>query len=524
MKKLEYMTLQEKIGQLMLFGFMEDDIDGMLELIEKYKVGNIILFTRNGKDAKTLFHVNQKIQKHALEKLGIPLYISTDQEGGMVTRVLKNATYFPGNMTLGATNNPENAYIIGKAMGKELLSLGINMDLAPVLDVNNNINNPVIGVRSYGDNPELVAEYGINFIKGLQESNVLATGKHFPGHGDTNVDSHLDLPTINHDKKRLNEVELLPFKRAIAANIQAIMSAHVLFPAYEPEKLPATLSKKVLTDLLRKELGFNGLIITDCMEMKAIDTYYTTEKATVDAIKAGANLVIISHTRNRQIKAIEEVTKAVLEKRLDEKIIDEAVLKVLQSKEKIVEDAIAFTKKTYADIENAVNVKEHREQAERVVNDALTLVNGEVFKDQGKVLFIAPNPKATTIADDEVAQKGLLNVVRRSFPHWEIRELEINPSIENQTEILKGIDEFDQVVFCSYNANIYKKQRELIEEVSKKCENMHVIALRNPYDVIGLKANCVCIYEYTPLSVETIIKYLQGTIKPNGKLPVKLDG
>lgn len=519
MKRIEEMTLREKIGQLLMIGFQDDDFDGILEMIEKYKVGNIILFTRNVKDAKSLMVQNQTLQKKALESLGTPLFISIDQEGGMVTRIMQDATFFPGNMTLAATENETNAYYTGRMMGEEMKNLGINLNLAPVLDVNNNIKNPVIGVRSYSDNPQVVANFGTQFIKGLQENGVLATGKHFPGHGDTSIDSHLDLTSVNHDKKRLNEVELVPFKKAIASGIDAIMSAHVLFPTYENENLPATLSKKVLTNLLRNELDFKGLIVTDCMEMKAIDNYYTTEKAVVKSVAAGANLVCISHTRNRQIGAIEELVKAVEDKRLDEAIIDQAVLRVLAHKEKIVSDTKdLINRKTVS-----LNADEHNLFAQHMNDISLTLVSGKRFSPNGKVLFVAPHPVATTIADESLDSQSLLGEVKKSFADWKTIELKINPSKENQEAILEAVNEVDQVVFCSYNANIYKAQHELILKIKQKVKNLHLIALRNPYDVMDFKdIDCICAYEYTPHSIQSILRYLKSDIEPAGSLPVEI--
>ncbi|QVK18519.1 beta-N-acetylhexosaminidase [Mycoplasmatota bacterium] len=519
MKRIEEMTLREKIGQLLMIGFQEDDFDGIMEMIEKYKVGNIILFTRNVKDANRLMRQNQALQKKALETLGVPLFISIDQEGGMVTRIMQDATFFPGNMTLGATENDNNAYHIGQMMGEEMKTLGVNLNLAPVLDVNNNVKNPVIGVRSYSDNPEVVAKFGTQFIKGLQENGVLATGKHFPGHGDTSVDSHLDLTKVSHDKKRLNEVELVPFKQAIKSGINAIMSAHVLFPSYEDEFLPATLSRKVLTNLLRNELGFKGLIVTDCMEMKAIDNYFTTEKAVVKAVGAGANLVCISHTRNRQIGAIEELVKAVEEKRLDEAIIDQAVQRVLAHKEKIANDTLDLINRSTV----SLNIKDHNQFAQHMNDIALTLVSGKRFIQKGKVLFVAPNPVATTIADDSLDQQSLLEKVKKSFTDWNTIELKIKPSKENQDAILKAVTEVDQVVFCSYNAHIYKTQYELIKQIKEKTKNIHLIALRNPYDVMDFSdIDCICAYEYTPHSIQSILKYLKSEIEPVGSIPVEI--
>jgi len=203
---IEKLTLDEKIGQLLMFGFDALELnDHAIDLIKNYKFGNVILFTRNVKSMKQLFDLTKNLQKLALDSIGIPLLISIDQEGGMVTRLKNGGTYFPGAMTLAASADSENAYLSGKYMGRELISLGLNMDLAPVLDVNNNPMNPVIGVRSFSDDPGVVSEYGIKYIKGLQE-NVIATAKHFPGHGDTNADSHLALPLIDHSKERLEKV------------------------------------------------------------------------------------------------------------------------------------------------------------------------------------------------------------------------------------------------------------------------------------------------------------------------------
>ncbi len=281
MKKIQEMTLKEKLGQLIIAGFDGYEYDEHLRrLIEDYKVANIILFTRNIQSLKQLITLNKKLYEEIIKNTETIPFISIDQEGGMVTRIMDGATFWPGNMTLCATGNSNHAYVVGKGMGEELTHLGINMNLAPSLDVNNNPMNPVIGVRSYSDQPEVVAEYGCNYIKGLQEQGVIATAKHFPGHGDTNVDSHLGLPTIAHDMDRLNQIELLPFKKAIDAGVDAIMSAHIVFEKIEKNGLPATLSYQILTDLLRNTYHYQGLIVSDCMQMKAIDVKYTSEKGT----------------------------------------------------------------------------------------------------------------------------------------------------------------------------------------------------------------------------------------------------
>ncbi len=249
--------LERKIGQLFVVGFDGTTVNPKIKkLIHDYHVGSIILFSRNIGEPEEVLQLTSDLQKEA-KKAGYekPLLICLDQENGVVSRIHKGLTTFPGSMALGATDNPQYAYKIGLATGKELKALGINWNLAPVLDVNNNPDNPVIGVRSFSENAEKVAAFGEAMMKGLQDAGVMTSLKHFPGHGDTNVDSHLDLPVISHEMERLENIELVPFKACIEAGADSVMAAHVYFPAIEPEEdIPATLSKRVYVDLLRKSL------------------------------------------------------------------------------------------------------------------------------------------------------------------------------------------------------------------------------------------------------------------------------
>ena len=333
MKTVNEMTLKEKLGQLIIAGFHGYEYNDHLKtLIEEYKVGNIILFSRNIKDLDQLATLNKKIFAEVEKHTGNIPFITIDQEGGMVTRIMNGATFCPGNMTLTATNNSDNAYQIGKIMGDELTHLGINMNLAPSLDVNNNPDNPVIGVRSYSDNPKVVSEYGNKYIKGLQEKGVIATAKHFPGHGDTNVDSHLGLPMITHTLKELEKVELVPFKSAIKNGVNAIMSAHIVFSEIDKSGLPGTLSSVILNDLLRGKLNFKGLIVSDCMQMNAIESQYTTERGTLMGIKAGLDIACISHDLEKQVGALKLLEEAVKKGELSEELIDDKVEIILEYK------------------------------------------------------------------------------------------------------------------------------------------------------------------------------------------------
>jgi beta-N-acetylhexosaminidase len=524
--KLNDLTLREKIGQMLVVGFDGYEInDHIIEVIKNYKIGNIILFARNIKSAEQLYQLNLNLQKLAMKEIGFPLFITIDQEGGMVTRIYNDATFFPGNMTIAATNQTNNAYEVGKMMAQELKALGINFNLAPVLDVNSNPQNPVIGVRSYSDNPQMVADFGVAYVKGLQDGGVIATGKHFPGHGDTAVDSHLDLSAVVHGQERLEQVELYPFKKAIEAGIDAIMSAHVLFPAYETEKLPGTLSKNVLTGLLREKLGFKGIITTDCMQMKAIDTYYVTEKAAILAVNAGADIVMISHSLEKQINAFNNLIEAVQTGVISEAKIDESVERLIAYKEKYCSDIHDFLNSNYEAVKADVLVDENKQFAKQLVDQALTLVksNGKVDFSK-RTLLLASDPFVTTIADDAFQTNSIVSVAKKAFPNWSVLKMDVKPTDEFKASVLNQIENFDQIIVCTYNANVFTKQAELVNAIAKTREDLLVCATRNPYDVMAMEnvQNYLCLYEYTANSVSSLMKYFKNELTPSGTLPIEL--
>lgn len=520
MKNIKEMTLKEKLGQLIVAGFKSYEYnDHIRTLVEDYKVGNIILFVRNVKDLEQLSQLNKTLHHEIKKHTGFMPLITIDQEGGIVTRIMSGATFCPGNMTLAATD-ANNSKVIGEIMGEELIHLGINMNLAPVLDVNNNINNPVIGVRSYSDNPDIVSEYGVNFIHGLQSQGIIATAKHFPGHGDTNVDSHLGLPTVPHTKERLEKVELAPFKKAISEGLDAIMSAHIVFKAYEEEDIPGTISHNVITKLLREEIGFNGLIISDCMEMKAIDDTYTTPVGVVKGIKAGLDLACVSHTLEKQIRSLELLEEAVKNGDIPESFIDDKVERILKYKAKVspVIEAGFINNPNNLDIfkENASKVI-----AQEIVDGSLTLLKGKAYKPGGKTLLLATVPYATTIAEDKLDSKNIIESIK--LENLEIDCMEL-PMREVDLSLVEKVKEYDNVVICSYNAKALNGQAEMINLLINNAKNHYIIATRNPYDILALEnvENMVTLYEYTPNSIRTIIKYLKGDLQPKGKLPISI--
>lgn len=519
-KKVTDLTLEEKIGQLIVFGFHEDYFgDNVERLIRDYKLGNILLFTRNITSPEKLFTLNKKTQQNMLKHLGIPAYITVDQEGGMVTRLYDGGTVFPGAMTLSATNDPNNAYLSGLYMADELDALGVNVNFAPVLDVNNNPLNPVIGVRSFGDTAERVSLYANEFIRGMQ-TKVIATAKHFPGHGDTNVDSHLALPNVDFDMERLEEVELAPFKSAINDDIKAIMSAHIVYK-HLTNGFPATLSKEALTDLLRDDLKFEGLIFTDGMEMKAILNKYGAVEAAVPAILAGANLLLYCHYEDQQMEVVKVIKDAVLDGTLPIEIIDERVERILKYKEDLNLDIL---NNEFKDIKARVGNDKHMNFAQGAVNDALTLVKGEVYKEKAKTLFIGQLPKATSGADATDGKNSTIAKLEKELPNFEYILTSLNPDEKEINDLKKLASKYKQVILTTYNSNVYLQQVELVKEINSLDLELHVISLRNPYDhyLVPEIKNYVCLYEYTNNSINTLKDYLLGKIKPKGVLPLNV--
>ncbi len=327
------MNLDWKIGQMIMVAVPGGRMNREVEMIVKqYRPGGVILFGYNLSSFKNNKKYIEDMQKASCAYAGVPLFVSIDQEGGRVVRIVDGVTQFPGNMAAGVCGDKDLAYRWGRALGLQLRQTGVNMNLAPVLDVNNNPRNPVINTRSLGSDPRLVADLGAAYARGLQESRCIAVGKHFPGHGDTNRDSHLTLPVIRYDMKRLERVELVPFRKAIGAGVECIMTAHIAYPEILGNNDPATVSKKFLTGVLRDDLNFRGLVITDDMEMHAISRRQEMGEAAVRSIMAGSDIVLISSWQGSIPAIVNAIKKAVCEKRLSEARINDSVNRILEVK------------------------------------------------------------------------------------------------------------------------------------------------------------------------------------------------
>lgn len=329
--KVESMSLEEKIGQLFIVGFEGEEInDEIVDLVKNQKVGGLIYFSRNIVDSNQIINLNNEIK--AIEK-DIPLFISVDEEGGVVSRVPEEFVKLPSSGYIGQFNDENLSYNVGKIIAKELNSLGFNMDFAPVLDIDSNPNNTVIGERAFGNNSEIVSRLGIKTMEGIKDGKIIPVVKHFPGHGDTDVDSHYGLPIVKKTLEELENLEFIPFKNAIDNGADVVMISSIILESIDNE-YPATMSKKVTTDILRDSLGFDGVIATDDMTMGAIVDNYNLADAVIMSINVGSDLVLVCHGYDDIINSIVAVKDAVNSKIISEEKIDESVYRILKLKDK----------------------------------------------------------------------------------------------------------------------------------------------------------------------------------------------
>ncbi|MFG6118602.1 glycoside hydrolase family 3 protein [Thalassobacillus sp. B23F22_16] len=534
---IEQMSLEEKVGQMLMPDFRNwngENVTEMLpeieQLVKDYHLGGVILFRENVVTTEQTAELVSAYQE-AAEKYGLLLTI--DQEGGIVTR-LQSGTDMPGNMALGAAGSSEISRNVGQAIGEELASLGINMNLAPVLDVNNNPDNPVIGVRSFGEDPELVAEMGLAYTEGLQSTGVAATAKHFPGHGDTAVDSHLGLPEVPHDKERLKEVELYPFQQAMEAGIDAIMTAHVTFPKIDDTKvisqktgeeiaLPATLSPKVLTGLMREEMGYEGVIITDALNMKAIADHFGPVDAVIRAVKAGTDIVLMP-------VGLEEVASGLLEAvetgEIDESHIEKSVERILTLK-----------------INRGIFKEETPEPVDEKIETALEVVGSE---DHKQVEQEAADRSITLVKNDDVlplqpAADEQIVVVGNSYindlgdavkEHHENTTVIRTSSAELSEEQMEIVQEADQVIFGSYTYSVSTRsdshpQMQLVNSIMETTDAPVIgVGIRNPYDIMAYPTVDAYLaqYGFRTASFEATAATIFGENDPTGKLPITIPG
>lgn len=357
------MTLREAIGQLFILGFDGQKPSEILEsFVRDLTPGGLILFGRNLGNPEEIASLTNALQAAS----PTPLFVAIDQEGGKVARLRPPFTQWPAASVLGAVGSTELTRSMACAIARELMVVGINMNMAPVLDVLTNPANPVMAGRSYGSDPHIVAQHGIAFYRGLTSEGVIAVGKHFPGHGDTIVDSHLALPIVPHDMGRLSAIEFVPFAVAIRAGIPALMTAHLLLPALDPEQ-PATLSRPILTKLLREHLGFDNLVISDDLLMQGIADSTPPGEAGIRFLEAGGDLMLICDDESAQRQALGAVIEAVETGRLSEALVQASCNRIADAKAQYLRRNPAASAEA---IREVVGCEAHRRLAERIGMDS----------------------------------------------------------------------------------------------------------------------------------------------------------
>ncbi len=329
---IDNMTLEEKVGQLLIVGFEGRELDdNTVSHIEDLGVGGIIFFSRNI-DSKEQVNLLVEELNHISN---IPLFLSIDEEGGVVSRLPQEYDKLPDSINIGNTRDVDLALEYGELLGNRVQSLGLNLNFAPVMDIHSNPSNPVIGKRSFGTTAEIVSETGNNVAQGIRNTNVIPSIKHFPGHGDTSTDSHMELPIIDKDLEDIRNFELIPFKDAIDQGIEMIMSAHILIPSID-EEYPATLSGKILGDILRDEMGYEGVIISDDMTMGAIVNNYSLEDASIDFLKAGGDILLVCHGVDNPKLVFNKIMESIEIGELTEDEIDAKVYRILELKNRFL--------------------------------------------------------------------------------------------------------------------------------------------------------------------------------------------
>ncbi|MCJ7840107.1 beta-N-acetylhexosaminidase [Lederbergia sp. NSJ-179] len=330
-EQLKAMNLREKVGQMIFAGVSGTVMDQETEeFIRTHQVGGMIFYAENLQNTKQMITLLNDI-KAANEQNPFPLLLGVDQEGGRISRFPDEVMKLPTNEEIGVINQPTFSYEIGQLLGEQVKAFGFNLDFAPVLDINSNPNNPVINDRSFGNDAKVVSRLGIETMKGIQSQHIMSVIKHFPGHGDTAVDSHLDLPVMDKSMEEMKQLEIIPFQNAINQGADIVMVAHILLSKMDPT-YPSSMSEKVITDLLRKQLHFKGVVMTDDMTMQAITKHYDIGEASVQSVKAGSDIILIAHGYDHATAAIDAIVQAVEAGEWSEDRIDDSVRRILELK------------------------------------------------------------------------------------------------------------------------------------------------------------------------------------------------
>ena len=535
---MQRMSLEDKIGQLfVLFAYGPDaakpdarntalyGVATPAEVIAKYKPGGWIYF--NGRDnvqnPTQLATYSNQLQNAAVGTgLHLPLTIATDQEQGIVVRIGPPATQFGGGMAHGAARSVADARTAAGITGRELMAMGVRQDYAPVADVNVNALNPVIGVRSFSSDPKLVADLTVAQVEGYQQdAKIISTAKHFPGHGDTVDDSHSSLPTINHTREQWNTIDAPAFKAAIKAGIDSIMTAHIVVPSLDPAGDPATLSKPILTGVLRNELGFKGLVVTDGLEMAAVRAKYGDAEVAVRAIEAGADQLLLPPAPDVQFKAVVDAVKSG---RISERRIDESVLRILLMKLK--RGVLTHPFVDPAAVATTVGTPASLATAQEIVDKSVTLVKNDtntlpLSNDPRSILVTGWGVTTTQALANSLAKRGATTTVAQTgaAPSDAAIANAVTKARANDVTVV-----LTQKAWDTKATDRLAKQQKLVKDLLTTGKTVIVVAVRDPYDIayFDQAPTYLATYSYAAVSMESLTKVLYGEIRPTGKLPVDI--
>lgn len=501
---MEHMTLEEKVGQLFIVHFHGDSTnEDSKTLIHDVKVGGIIYYNwANGltspQQVQDLSFGLQELVRNT--SAAIPLFIAVDQEGGIVSRLNKGFTVFPGNRALGETQDPDLAQAAAYAMGQELQAVGVNMNFAPVVDVNSNLKNPIIGIRAFSNKPEIVAAFGEKSLAGYKQAHIITSLKHFPGHGDVEIDSHEDLPVINKTLQELEHCELVPFAQ-LAPCADMIMTAHLLVPALDKERC-STVSEKTLS-YLKNSLNFTGVIITDSLTMQGVLKKSTSiDEAAIQALNAGCDILLLGGKQLigntyleltvEDIKRIHRsIVNAVKNNQVSQERLDQAVKKILTLKKRFLPTPASGAR---PDINGLVNTNQHQELAQKIASLSLQVIsNNPVALSllvQQKVALFAPQLLRETI--NKTAFHELGEIVECYFFNG------LAPSSEEIEALHKNAQTADSIIICSYNSWKYSAQEALIQALLDLEKPTVLVATRDPLDSALFSKASLIINTFSP--------------------------
>jgi len=464
----------------------------------------IILFGRNTQTVEQTRALTDAVRHAFGEREPI---IAIDQEGGRVVRIRDGVAHMPSMMTLAATGRPELARMAGEQTAHDLRRIGANVDFAPVLDLALHRENTVIGTRSFGDDPQTVIQFGGAFARGLEAGGVIATYKHFPGHGSTAIDTHLQLPRVSEDQTVLRARDLLPFV-ALLPEARAVMTAHIIMEAFDEEH-PATASRHILTDLLRKEIGFQGVCFTDCMEMDAIAKSVGTAQGAVLALQAGADCILISHRIDLAMDAVEGITTAVSDGRLPLLRLQEAYDRVSELRRGLKAPIDAAAPPLYANL------------AAEIASAAVTIVRGNPQADPKNLCVISFLGTTTEGAQGTHSHHAPLHVngggaVQLFYP--------LEPTVQEVRKLMDELSTADGgVTVLSRRAHVYPSQAAAIHEILRRFPDALLVSMREPFDILEFPEarNVVAMYGDDDSNMMALGEMLFDRKAPSGELPVR---